>query len=593
MNDSQQPTQSLQSHVPDFHEATYDGTAADRLEIKSSKSLGDESLGARIARLADSLREVAEQLPLQQIYQGIEHHKSEESFSGSEMNRVAHISQSELLLKLESTSKELEETVMHQLDVQNETGPTAPIHQPPSGLDHYDLYNLPSLFNPTPPRHSPVIQDLPSYAPDSVLRREGHESGSPYEHEPIRKPAAADRFDSIDSRCLLDNERSNVQMDRRQTCLSSQERMLDLTSSEGARTFDRPSKLSITTSQPNPPRGSHVYGVSTQLGPEHNSFTPKSSNTRQHMALSADKWSHLSGETKSADPPGNRVGSFEEEEITRDGGRERVRQRSDPPECQERPEYHFSTPKSRKRSQRHARFDTTDSRDPPDSTEKDRISTTRPRVLRHPPSPTRRREQPSSCFSPSQKPTPSPSHPAISPSTKPSRSPRRSTPKSREGLQLSIPSWIGDGIKQSHKPLLSPGESSMDRLFRTIDEIEDDFESIISSMPGSQDQSSLLGTEEGNQGGFLSRTERQSDSEGTRGLEAFSFDSHESNDIAITQHVTSRIQKIKDYIGRTNSADSEDGSIDNYESEGEMTELMNRLTRAAESLKTFHDHWDD
>ena len=91
----------------------------------------------------------------------------------------------------------------------------------------------------------------------------------------------------------------------------------------------------------------------------------------------------------------------------------------------------------------------------------------------------------------------------------------------------------------------------------------------------------------------MSRTERQSDSEGTRGLEAFSFDSHESNDIAITQHVTSRIQKIKDYIGRTNSADSEDGSIDNYESEGEMTELMNRLTRAAESLKTFHDHWDD
>lgn len=592
--DDLQPTEPLQSHMPDFDEVAHYDTVADQLEMETTNSVGDESLGARIARLADSLKEVAEQLPLQQIYQGIDHHKSEESkseesFSDSERNRIAHISQAELLLKLESTSRELEETVMQQFDVQYESGPPAPQHQPPTGRDDYDLHNLPSLFSPTPPRHSPIIQDLRSYAQDSVPRSEGHGCSSPHEYQPLSKPDKNGSF-SIDTVCLLDNERSNIQGHRRQTCLPSHERMLGLTSSEGSRS---PDKLSTTTSQPwsqpSPPLGSRVYGISV-----HDSPTPKSSNKTPYVAFSADRWGHLPEEQpKSADPPGKRVGSFEGT-----GVGERVGQRSDPPECQEQPEYHFSTPKSRKRSQHHAaRFDTTDSRDPPDSTEKDRIATTRLShtslgVLRHPPSPTRRREQPSRSFS-SQKFKPSLSRPSISPVTKPNMPLRRSTHKSRKELKLSIPSWIGKDIKQSDKPLLSPGESSMDRLFRTIDEIEDDFESIISSMPGSQDQSSLTcGTEEGNRGGFLSRTERPSDFGGTAGIEACSFGSHESDDIAITQHVTSRIQKIKDCIGRTNSADSGDGS-ENYESEGEMTELMNRLTRAAENLKTFHDHWDD
>ena len=476
---------------------------------------------------------------------------------------------------------------MQQLDVQYDTGPTAPIHQPPTVRDDYDLRNLPSLFNPTPPRQSPAIQGLPSHTPDSVPRRESHGYSSPYEHRPLSQNNVENRSHSMYTASPLDNERSNIYGDRYQTCPSSHsshEIMLDLTSSEGARIYDSPAKLSAT-SQSSRPRGTRVHGISA-----YNSPTPKSSNKTSNVALSTDRWGHLPEETKSTDPPGKRVGSFEEMKVG-----ERVGQRSDPPECQDQYEYQYSTPKSRKRSQQHARFYTTDSRDPPESTERDTTSTrlkhTSVGVLRHQPSPTRRREHSSRRF-PSQKRTPLLSSPSASPATKPDTSPRRSTRKSREGLKISIPSWIGKDMKQSDRPLLSPGESSMDRLFRTIDEIEDDFESIISSMPGSQDQSSLtFGTEDGNRGGFLSSTERPSDFEGTGGLEACSFGSHESDDIAITKHVTSRIQKIKDYIERTNSADSGDGS-ENYESEGEMTELMNRLTRAAESLKTFHD-WDD
>ena len=59
--------------------------------------------------------------------------------------------------------------------------------------------------------------------------------------------------------------------------------------------------------------------------------------------------------------------------------------------------------------------------------------------------------------------------------------------------------------------------------------------------------------------------------------------------------VMERMRRIKDCIEHIDSTEDEvEGSThSNGSQQGEMTELMKRLSQAAESLRELHNDWDD
>lgn len=147
------------------------------------------------------------------------------------------------------------------------------------------------------------------------------------------------------------------------------------------------------------------------------------------------------------------------------------------------------------------------------------------------------------------------------------------------------PSW---GDNEFHAPIetvKSWGDSSMGELFKKIDEIEDDFHTIVASLPGSESQTTLSNSTK-------SMSEKHSLVEITLD-NTNSFDSHSSADSIVTD-VVQRMRRIKDYIERIDSGDEGGGSDSgDYDSQGEMSELILRLTNAAETLRAFDTEWDD
>jgi len=130
----------------------------------------------------------------------------------------------------------------------------------------------------------------------------------------------------------------------------------------------------------------------------------------------------------------------------------------------------------------------------------------------------------------------------------------------------------------------------LDQLFKQIDEIEDDFHTIVASLPGSEGQTTLSLKS--------SNDSSKSINEGHSLVEitlnnAGSFESNASEDSMVAD-VVQRMRRIKYYIDHIDSIDDEgDGSVvDGYDSQGEMSELIKRLTNAAESLRVL-DEWDD
>ncbi|KAL7548763.1 hypothetical protein ACHAWF_012018 [Thalassiosira exigua] len=139
--------------------------------------------------------------------------------------------------------------------------------------------------------------------------------------------------------------------------------------------------------------------------------------------------------------------------------------------------------------------------------------------------------------------------------------------------QLEVLPWGADAADTPLKTANSFGDSSLGQLFKQIDEIEDDFVTIAASMPSSEgspndsEKHSLVGITVNN---------------------ARSFESHDSGESMVTDAVQ-RMRRIKDYIEQTDSVDENDGSVGSYDSEGEMSELISRLTSAAETLRKLHD----
>ncbi len=122
------------------------------------------------------------------------------------------------------------------------------------------------------------------------------------------------------------------------------------------------------------------------------------------------------------------------------------------------------------------------------------------------------------------------------------------------------------------------GESSVEKLIKQIDEIEDDFISVVASLPGSKDGTSFSLTSSHNS---LKSANAHSLVEITLN-NAESFESNASAVSLITDAVH-RMRRIKDCIKQKDSTDEIGGSDEvSFNSRGEMSELLQDLTNAAE-----------
>jgi hypothetical protein len=134
----------------------------------------------------------------------------------------------------------------------------------------------------------------------------------------------------------------------------------------------------------------------------------------------------------------------------------------------------------------------------------------------------------------------------------------------------------------------SSGESSVDKLMKQIDEIEDDFVSIVASLPGSKDGTSFSLMNSNNS---LKSSNAHSLIEITVN-NAHSFESNASA-VSLVTDAVHRMRRMKDCIYQNDSTD-EGGASDecSYNSRGRMSELIQNLNNAAESLRTLNE-WDE
>jgi hypothetical protein len=70
-----------------------------------------------------------------------------------------------------------------------------------------------------------------------------------------------------------------------------------------------------------------------------------------------------------------------------------------------------------------------------------------------------------------------------------------------------------------------------------------------------------------------------------------SFESNASADSSMVTDAVDQMRRIKDYIEQNDSLDVGSDS-ESYNSQGEMSELIQRLANAAESLRELNE-WDD
>eukprot|EP00578_Thalassiosira_sp_NH16_P021251 CAMPEP_0181097288 /NCGR_PEP_ID=MMETSP1071-20121207/11486_1 /TAXON_ID=35127 /ORGANISM="Thalassiosira sp., Strain NH16" /LENGTH=253 /DNA_ID=CAMNT_0023179753 /DNA_START=769 /DNA_END=1532 /DNA_ORIENTATION=+ len=165
-----------------------------------------------------------------------------------------------------------------------------------------------------------------------------------------------------------------------------------------------------------------------------------------------------------------------------------------------------------------------------------------------------------------------------------------------EMAQFNPSAW--DDANERDLPLQiakSWDDSSLDQLFKQIDEIEEDFNTIVASLPSSEGHTTAsLKSSASEHKSLKSINEKHSLVEITLN-NAGSFESNSSEDsiLADIADVVQRMRHIKDYIEQVDSSDEGDGSdVDDYNSQGEMSELIHRLAKAAESLRALNE-WDD
>ncbi|KAL3784741.1 hypothetical protein ACHAWO_005745 [Cyclotella atomus] len=155
-------------------------------------------------------------------------------------------------------------------------------------------------------------------------------------------------------------------------------------------------------------------------------------------------------------------------------------------------------------------------------------------------------------------------------------------------FHLNIPSWVDDEIDTPIKAAKSFGETSMDQLMRKIDEIENDFSTIVASLPGS-DGLTLRFTKSDDNSTLASKTtfDMQEEADNIEHqLKSSSFESQESQDRLISG-ILQQMRIVQDQIQQLDSCDMDDGS-GSERSQGSqgMAELLGRLAHAAESLRS-------
>jgi hypothetical protein len=159
------------------------------------------------------------------------------------------------------------------------------------------------------------------------------------------------------------------------------------------------------------------------------------------------------------------------------------------------------------------------------------------------------------------------------------------TPKSKGRKSSFVSTNEADENDSPLATVKSWGESSVEKLIKQIDEIEDDFISVVASLPGSKDGTSVSLTSSHNS---LKSANAHSLVEITLN-NADSFESNASAVSLITDAVH-RMRRIKDCIYQNDSTDEIGGSDEgSFNSRGGMSELLQDLTNAAERL---HD-WDE
>ena len=166
----------------------------------------------------------------------------------------------------------------------------------------------------------------------------------------------------------------------------------------------------------------------------------------------------------------------------------------------------------------------------------------------------------------------------------------------------TTPSWKSYEVDHTNlQNAKSWGDSSMDLLFKEIDDIENEFCSIVASLPGggSDGQSLLSGLKTSSINSYLK--ERMKNNDEQHSLveitlnKCTSFGSNSSTGSTMVTDVVERMRRIEDCIKQIDSVDDESNTNDNeyYNSrEGEMSELIDRLANAAESLRELNE-WDD
>ncbi|KAL3788603.1 hypothetical protein HJC23_005262 [Cyclotella cryptica] len=157
----------------------------------------------------------------------------------------------------------------------------------------------------------------------------------------------------------------------------------------------------------------------------------------------------------------------------------------------------------------------------------------------------------------------------------------------KASFQLNIPSWVDDEIDTPIKPVNSFGETSMDRLLRKIDEIENDFSTIVASLPGSDRLSLKLSKSDDNSTLATKSTfEIHQDTEQiNHHLASDSFGSHGSQG-KLMSGILQQMRLVQHQIEQLECSEVDDCSEGGYESQGEMAELIQKLANAAESLRS-------
>jgi len=129
----------------------------------------------------------------------------------------------------------------------------------------------------------------------------------------------------------------------------------------------------------------------------------------------------------------------------------------------------------------------------------------------------------------------------------------------------TIPLNALSGIKAPLQRVDSWGESSLDQLFKQIDEIEGDFSSIVASLPSAEQAIGSL---------------KSSSNKNTTLDNAGSFESNPSTETTTTDVLRMQHSHIKDNI------EIDDGACG---SQGEMSHLILRLGKAATELRTLKE----